>query len=140
MSSIEAISIKVVNPPSLPIDGLSGNADALLHEVAALLDDFINRGQTAAIDLRSLPLTPADYALLRDTLANGEVAAQLSITGDTRVHETRFPGVWWVTHYNESGDVVAELLEIAAVPEILKAQAEDIRAGLGRLREHLTND
>ena len=57
--------------------------------------------------------------------------------GKTEVRETRYPGLWWVTHYNESGGVVANLLEVCEVPAILKAPAEDAAEGLIRLREAL---
>ncbi|OIQ63159.1 hypothetical protein GALL_553020 [mine drainage metagenome] len=58
--------------------------------------------------------------------------------GNTEVRETLYPGVWWLTYYNAEGDIVADLLEITAVPEILKAPEEDIRDGLVRLRDLLT--
>ena len=112
--------------------------DAILHEIVALLEAFTATGQTGAIDLHSLPLTPDDYELLRATLADGEVHAQINAIGNTEVRETLYPGVWWVTYYNVEGDIVADLLEVTAIPEILKAPADDIREGLAHLRELLT--
>lgn len=138
MSGLDNIGVKVVNPLPIQEDGLSGNADAILHEIVALLEAFTTSGQTGAIDLHSLPLTPDDYELLRATLADGEVHAQINAIGNTEVRETLYPGVWWVTYYNVEGDIVADLLEVTAIPEILKAPADDIREGLAHLRELLT--
>lgn len=138
MSGLNDIGIKVINPLPTGEDGLSGNADAILHEIVALLETYTTSGEMGAIDLHSLPLTPTDYELLRSTLAEGEVHAQINVIGNTEVRETLYPGVWWLTYYNAEGDIVADLLEITAVPEILKAPEEDIRDGLVRLRDLLT--
>lgn len=138
MSGLNDIGVKVLNPPPVGEDGLSGNADAILHEIVALLETYTASGEIGAIDLHSLPLTPTDYELLRNTLAEGEVHAQINVIGNTEVRETLYPGVWWLTYYNAEGDIVADLLEITSVPEILKAPEEDIRDGLIRLRDLLT--
>ena len=138
MSSLDNIGVKVINPLPTGADGLSGNADAILHEIVALLEAFTATGETGAIDLHSLLVTPTDYELLRTTLAEGEVHAQINAIGNTEVRETLYPGVWWLTYYNVEGDIVADLLEVTAVPEILKAPAEDICDGLVRLRELLS--
>lgn len=138
MSGLNDIGVKVLNPLPVGEDGLSGNADAILHEIVALLETYTASGEIGAIDLHSLPLTPTDYELLRNTLAEGEVHAQINVIGNTEVRETLYPGVWWLTYYNAEGDIVADLLEITSVPEILKAPEEDIRDGLIRLRDLLT--
>ncbi|MDR3392540.1 MAG: hydrogenase expression/formation C-terminal domain-containing protein [Sulfuriferula sp.] len=138
MSGLENIGVKIINPLTPQTDGVSGNADAILHELVALLETYIDSGENSAIDLHSLPLTPTDYELLRATLAEGEVHANINAVGNTEVRETLYPGVWWLTYYNVEGDIVADLLEVIDVPEILKAPAEDIRDGLVRLRDLLT--
>jgi hypothetical protein len=42
----------------------TGMADAVLREIAALLVRFAATGEPGAIDIKSLPLTPADLAEL----------------------------------------------------------------------------
>jgi len=74
-----------------------------------------------------------DDEQLRITLGQGEVSARLDAIGASEIVETHFPGIWWVTHYNVEGDIVADLIEIAAIPNILLSQPEDVRAGLARL-------
>ena len=55
--SLDAIPIHVV-PPGGP--GLSGNAPPLLHELLEMVQRLLDAGETSAIDLSALPLTPAD--------------------------------------------------------------------------------
>ena len=111
-----------------------GNVAAFLSEIASLLEKFAASGATGLIDLKNLPFSPGEYEQLRFTLGRGEVSARLDAIGSSEIIETHFPGVWWVTHYNVEGDIVADLIEIAAVPDILQSQPEDVRAGLARLQ------
>lgn len=131
--SIQDIHIKVADAHSV------GNVSALLAEIAARLDAFVSSNESSLIDLKSLPFSPQEYEQLRAELGRGEVTARLDAIGDSEIYETHFPGVWWVTHYNVEGDIVADLIEIATVPAILQSQWEDVRTGLGRLRQTLTS-
>ena len=117
-----------------------GSLRALLVEIAALLEKFAHDGTCGSIDLNSLPFAPGEYDQLRQLLGQGEVSAHIEAVGPSEVIETRYPGVWWVTHYNVEGDIVADLLEIAAVPEVLKSQPEDVVAGLELLRVQLNDE
>ena len=114
-----------------------GNIRALLAEIAARLERLADSGETGMIDLNSLPFAPGEYEQLRQTLAQGEVSARIEAIGPSEIIETRYPGVWWVTHYNVEGDIVADLIEIAWLPEIIKSQPEDVHAGLERLKAQL---
>jgi len=127
--SLQDIAIKV------EAAGLSsvGNVTAILTEIACLLEKLAGNGETGLIDLKSLPFSPGEYEQLRLTLGRGEVSARLDAIGTSEIIETHFPGVWWVTHYNVEGDIVADLIEIATVPNILFSQPGDVRAGLERL-------
>ena len=53
------------------------------------------------------------------------------------MHETGYAGVWRVTHRNEAGEVVADLIEVCEAPAILRAPVEDVADGLIRLKEAL---
>lgn len=127
--SLEDIGIKVEPPEPCSV----GNVLAILSEVASLLERFAAGGETGMVDLKSLPISPLEYEQLRITLGQGEVSARLDAIGASEIIETHFPGVWWVTHYNVEGDIVADLIEIAAIPNILLSQPEDVRSGLARL-------
>jgi hydrogenase-1 operon protein HyaF len=131
--SLDDISIKV----AADLHSI-GSVDALLNEIATRLARFVAHGESAMIDLKSLPFSPAEYEGLRTALGRGEVSARLETIGDSELYETHYPGVWWVTHFNVEGDVIADLLEIAEVPAILHSQPEDVRDGLERLQQQLS--
>ena len=128
--SLENIAIKVESAEHSSV----GNVAAILTEIASLLEKLAGSGETSLIDLKSLPFSPGEYEQLRLTLGRGEVSARLDAIGMSEIIETHFPGVWWVTHYNVEGDIVADLIEIATVPNILLSQPEDVRVGLERLQ------
>jgi len=130
--SIDAIPIHIINPlPAEP--GLTGNAPPLLREISELLRRLLESGETAAIDLSALPLTPIDLDWLREMLGKGEIAVTLQANGESTLNETACPGVWWVTHHNENGAVTSQFIEVTFVPELVKAHPQDVIVG----REHL---
>lgn len=137
MNHLKGIPIAVDD--TLPAAALShGNATPLLHEIEVLLSDLLSAGKSASIDLRSLPMLPADYENLRAALGDGEVSATIDAMGPTQVRETAVHGVWWVTHYNSDDTVIAEFIEVTYIPEILRTHPADARLGLDRLRSRLT--
>lgn len=129
---LEAIPIHVL-PPAGASAGLTGNAPPLLNELVDALRRLLVTGETTAIDLTALPLTPADLDWLRVRLGAGEVTVRLDANGESTLAETGCSGVWWVTHRNPQGGVVAQLLEVAFVPELVAAQRDDVELGLERL-------
>jgi len=125
-----------MTPEAIPIQPFmepSGNARPLLREIDDMLRRLLEAGEPSAIDLSALPLNPADLDWLRGSLGVGEVAARLQANGESTLDETACPGVWWVTHRNEHGAVVAQFIEVAFVPELIKAHPDDIAAGREQL-------
>lgn len=106
----------------------TGMVQSLLREIARALAALAETGTRDAIDLRSLPLTPADRDALDDALGRGEVSAALTLAGDSLLWETRFAGVWWVRHLGAGGQIAAEVIEITPVPDILASHPDDIAA------------
>lgn len=131
MNGIGDIGVKVV-----PVGG-NGNGRAVLREIETLLGALVEKGEEGSIDLSSLPLTPEDYDLLEETLGEGEVTAEVNSLGPSRIHETGIPGVWWVTHYNDDDEVMAEFIEVTYCPEILLTPEDDVKDGLEALRARL---
>ena len=130
--SLDAIPIHVITPtPGEP--GLTGNAPPLLRELAEQVKRLLASGEASAIDLSALPLTPADLDWLHDKLGNGEIAVTLQASGESTLNETACPGVWWVTHHNEQGVVTSQFIEVAFVPELVKAHPQDVAIGLETL-------
>lgn len=134
--SLQQIPVRVDDASSYSI----GSLRALLGEIASRLEQFVRDGKTASIDLNGLPFAPGEYEQLRQLLGQGEVTARIEAVGPSEVVETRYSGVWWVTHYNVEGDIVADLLEIAAIPEILMSQPADAETGLALLRAQLADE
>ena len=135
---LDSIPIVPVPVPDLPA-GLSGHAPVVLREIAQKLRRLADAGQTSTIDLLAMPLTAADLDWLRASLGNGEARIRLDTGGESRLDETSCPGVWWVTHHNPQGGVAAAFIEVAVVPELVKAPLDDVAAGLERL-EQLISD
>jgi HupH hydrogenase expression protein, C-terminal conserved region len=138
VSGLKDIAVTVIGAPAeVAASGRSGNGTAILHEISDLLGRLVSDGSQGVIDLRAMPLTPGDYAQLEEVLAAGAVRAAIDAAGPSEVFETAYPGVWWVRHRNESGETVAEFIEVTVCPEILKSHADDVREGRIRLRRTL---
>ena len=130
--SLDAIPIHVINPlPGEP--GLSGNAPPLLRELVELVRRLLETGEPSAIDLSALPLTTVDLDWLREKLGRGEIAVTLQASGESTLNETACPGVWWVTHHNEQGAITSQFIEVAFVPELVKADPQDVAIGQEQL-------
>mgnify|MGYP003444055944 CR=1 FL=1 len=128
--SLQDIAVKVETADTSSV----GNIAALLAEIATQLELLLSKDNSSLIDLKSLPLSAHEYEQLRFTLGQGEVTARLEAIGPSEIIETQFPGVWWVTHYNVEGDIIADIIEIARIPSLLQSQPEDMQAGLARLQ------
>lgn len=113
------------------------NGYVLLHEVVELLQQLLSRDEPAHIDLRALPLSPLDIALLAETLGEGEVFAEVGGYGITRVRQTGIPGVWWVVHLGDEEQIISEFIEVNYCPEVLITPTEDIRDGREALKARL---
>ncbi len=112
-----------------------GLVDALLMEIADLLRKLIADGRSGSIDLLGLPLSASCLAALEQRLGHGEVTATLQVSGTSETRETRFPGVWWTSHADEAGRIVGMLIEVADIPDILRASRVDMLHGQRRLQE-----
>jgi len=118
-------------------ESLTHNVQPLLHEIRHALHEYLQSGESTVIDLLSLPLAPGEEDALLEELGRGEVQARLSALGPSEIIETRFPGVWVVTHRNSSEEVIGKFIEICDMPDLLRSQQEDIRLGLEQLRAQL---
>ncbi|MBD3728204.1 MAG: hydrogenase expression/formation protein [Sphingomonadales bacterium] len=118
----------------------TGMAHAVEREIGQHLLALAHDGTEAAIDLRSIPMSDADRAELEESLGRGEVSATLDAMGRSDIWETAHAGVWWVRHFGTEGQVMAERIEIARVPDILRADPADVEAAairLGRARDFI---
>jgi hydrogenase-1 operon protein HyaF len=116
---------------------LTWNVQPILHEIRHALGKLLQTGETSIIDLRSIPLAPGEEETIIDTLGHGEVRAHLDALGPSEIVETRFAGVWLITHYNIENNIIGRFIEITELPDILKSQPEDIANSLDELEEKL---
>jgi hypothetical protein len=123
--------------PPTPAFGLGGGVAAILMELVSLLEHLAQSQTPAAIDLRSLPMSPQDRTELKRALGEGEVRATVDAEGVSTIQETRISGVWWVEHRNRHGELIAESLEVTRVPEILARATDEILMGAHTLREQM---
>lgn len=128
--SLDVIPIHVIPPGDT---GLTGNALPLLRELLEMVQRLLDAGETSAIDLSALPLAPADLDWLRTKLGEGELVVTLQANGESTLAETACPGVWWVTHRNEQGTATSQFIEVAFVPELVKAHPQDVAVGREQL-------
>lgn len=137
MSGLDNIPVNV-QAVSTPIN--TGNTQALLAELETSLQALLSSGKEYSIDLRSLPLFPGELEYLRETLGTGEVSVEVNALGPSSVVETAIHGVWWVTHRNGQGEVLAEFLEVSFCPDIIRAQHDDVRESLETLSARLAGE
>lgn len=114
-------------------DELTHNVKPLLHEIKHALEKLIETGTNSIIDLRSIPLAPGEEDRILNTLGQGEVQAQLDTLGLSEVIETRYAGVWVVTHYNDDSNIISRFIEVTTMPDILASQTEDIMTAYSNL-------
>lgn len=115
----------------------TGNVLPLLHEIRHALRALLADGKETIIDLRSIPLGPGEEEHIEERLGRGEVQVVLSALGPSEILETRFPGVWLVTHRNNDNAVIGKFIEVCLVPQLVTSQRSDIQAGLAELDEQL---
>lgn len=133
MRSINEIPIHVLSPDEM----LTGQAEAVLTEVADLLERLLATGEEGSIDLRSLPLSPADRDWLDAKLGRGEVEISLEAGGRSTLYETAYSGVWKVVHRDTEERVVSEFIELAYVPAIVRPAGADIENAYEKLQSDL---
>jgi len=136
MRPINEIPIHVLSPDEM----LTGQAEAVLSEVADLLGRLLATGEEGSIDLRSLPLSPADRDWLDERLGRGEVEIGIEAGGRSDLYETACAGVWKVVHRDAEERVVAEFIEVAYVPAIVRPATADIEQARKRLQASLKQD
>ncbi|NLH79901.1 MAG: hydrogenase expression/formation protein [Phyllobacteriaceae bacterium] len=110
-------------------------ASAVLAEVARALSLLAETGEETTIDLRSLPLGPADLEALVERLGDGEVACTLEVAGRSEVRETGYAGVWWIRHFGADDAVAVEEIAVTRIPEILVSHPDDVAHAAKRLAD-----
>lgn len=115
----------------------TGNLAPLLHEMRHALSLLLETGETTIIDLRGLPMAPGEQERLLNFLGKGEISAELDALGRSEIIETRFPGIWLITHYNTNKEIMGKFIEVTRMPAILETQDADVQDALSSLNDKL---
>lgn len=135
MSRLTEIPVRIEGfEPPMATGTIGGGVTAILIEIATQLEHLADGGESGAIDLRSLPMSPADHAELLKVLGPGEVTITLQADGESTIRETGVQGVWWSDYRDRNGESIAAFIEIARVPSILPVESEELRRGAELLR------
>ena len=116
---------------------LTWNVKPILHEIRFALEKLLDSGDSSIIDLRSIPLAPGEEQTIIETLGHGEIHARLDVLGSSEIYESKYAGVWLVTHYNEEQSIVSRFIEVTEIPDLLKSQREDVVHALHGLTTEL---
>ena len=139
MNSLSNIPITVEASTDTDDIGASGNIPLLLIELQHALLRLAADGETRTIDLRALPLAPGEPEALEQMLGRGEVHAQLDALGPSEIIETRFPGIWRITHYNQNREIMGSFLEVTTLPQLLQTPSEELQTSARELQELIKN-
>jgi hydrogenase-1 operon protein HyaF len=130
MAHVNTFANIPINVVTTPQSGGLTLAKTLLHELQAKLKTLLDTGQNGTLDLRELPALGEDgYQFLKEKLGQGEVSASIQSFGRSEIQETAYPGIWWVSHYNQDDDILTELIEVNFLPELLKSPKDDVVFG-----------
>lgn len=113
------------------------NAPSLLPEINEHITAANASGFAHVINLSLLPHTEPDLELLDRLLGRGPLIVLSRGYGNCRVTNSGTRNVWWTRFYNSQDALILNTIEITAVPEVIRAAAEDIADSATRLREML---
>ncbi len=119
---------------------LTWNVKPILHEIRHALKKWLDSGESSIIDLRTIPLAPGEEEAIFETLGHGEVHARLEVLGISEIYESRYAGVWIVTHYNDDESIVSRFIEVTDLPDLLRSRPEDVADALQGLTGRLVAD
>ena len=115
----------------------TSNLVPVLHEVRHALQRLRETGESTVVDLSAMPFGPGDEAGLLEIFGTGEVDATIVATGRTQVRETSYAGIWLLEHQSIDGSRLALHVEVADVPQLLRAPREDLDEAQRRLDRRL---
>ncbi len=123
----------------LTVESRGENASALLRQLPELMRELLRSDQPSMIDLRAIPLSSWDHERLHEVLGEGGVSAAVALDeGVTiEVSQSAIPGIWWLEHLDEEGNLIGQYIEVSYCPEALITAVEDVDDGLELLRARL---
>jgi len=129
------MTTKLADIPVTAETAVTVNLPPVLHEILHGVQQLRAAGTPSVVDLQAMPFGPGERDRLLALLGEGEVAARVNALGETRIKESRFPGVWVVEHLNLEGQPIALQIEIAEAPALLRTPEADLADSERLLRE-----
>ncbi len=129
MPTLDQIPVRAGSKAS----GSRHNALPILHEIRHAMERLASTGEPTILDLRSIPFSPGDQERLLGALGQGEVRATVDALGPTQVWETAYAGVWVLDYYSPEGERIAFQIEVTELPQLLRADRQDINMAAQRL-------
>lgn len=117
-------SMSTFQAPLLPEPEETGDitrALAVLGDVASALASFDGSGSEKVFALDALQ--GDDLELLNQVLGVGEVSATISGAAPVEVQESVMAGLWRVRYLDSSGQLQRDCLEVAPIPQVVRAMA-----------------
>lgn len=113
------------------------NALPILTELEYQSERFNQDGVPHSVNLSLLPLSEAELEFLDHRLGRGAVDILSRSYGKCQIISTRSRNVWWVRYYNSMDILILNSLDVADVPVVVNAAAEDLCDSAQRLDEIL---
>ena len=113
----ETVAFAVRHPPEDASAGALREARDALAVFHASLERWNASDATVTPTLDVLRLSEPARTVLNEVLGEGEVAIQVMGTDAMRIQETVFTGLWRICTIDRLGNLAADRLEAAAVPE-----------------------
>ncbi|MBK5934745.1 hydrogenase-1 operon protein HyaF [Rhodovulum imhoffii] len=113
------------------------NAPSLLAELHDKALNYRPGSQTYVVNLSLLPHTEADLAWLDAALGEGGVTILSRGYGNCRITATATAPVWRVQFFNSMDTLILDTFEVADIPEVALAAAEDLSDSAARIHEVL---
>ncbi|MDE3010068.1 MAG: hydrogenase expression/formation protein [Pseudomonadota bacterium] len=135
VAAAEAAASQDIEVPA-PGPGIM-NAPPVITELIDRSRRFSAAQPAHVINLTLLPMSPEDLGYLARVLDVGPVTILSRGYGNCRITATRLRHVWWVHYFNSMNQLILNTLEVATVPEVACAAAEDYRDSCERLGEWL---
>lgn len=136
--SVPGASERSINASKTDVRPELNNALAILIELEAKFQSFIEEGAPHIINLTLLPLSEGDLAFIDERLGRGPIDTLSRAYGKCQVSNTLTANVWWVRYYNSMGTLILNTIEVTDVPAAIAAAPEDLRDSATRLDDLLT--
>ncbi|MDD2876913.1 MAG: hydrogenase expression/formation C-terminal domain-containing protein [Acidiphilium sp.] len=121
-------------PDAVTLPEFLVNAPHILAELIARSATFAATGAGHMINLDLVPMGNEELTWLAGAIGEGPVVILSAGYGACRIRSTRLTATWWVQYSNASDALILNSLEIAAIPAVACAAADDIAESALRVR------